>query len=354
MSALNTARSIIQHALLITSFVFVMMLCVDYLSALAGRLLQRGVTRLGWGQYLLCAFLGATPGCLGGFWVVSMYIQGGVSLGAVVATMIATSGDEAFVLMALVPTTALQLTAWLFLLGAIAGYLTDRLSGSATPAPAVPSAAEASPVDACCGAVPSCTSSPRQVLEQWRSCSWPRSLLSGVLLLLVTALLVGKIGPPPTQWSKALVWVTLLAVMGLASFAVATVPDDFLEERFWRGIALRHAPRLFLWTAGILGFLQILGPRLQLGESLARGQWAVLAVASLVGILPESGPHLVFVKLYADKLVPFSILLASSMVQDGHAMLPLLAHSRWTFLRVKAWNLLAGLLVGGCALWLGY
>ena len=50
--------------------------------------------------------------------------------------------------------------------------------------------------------------------------------------------------------------------------------------------------------------------------------------------------------LNSSGTVPFSILAASSAVQDGHGMLPLLAHSRRDFLKVKAMNLLFGLGTG--------
>ena len=57
-------------------------------------------------------------------------------------------------------------------------------------------------------------------------------------------------------------------------------------------------------------------------------------------------PHLIFVTLFAQGVVPFSVLAASSAVQDGHGMLPLLAESRREFVRVKAVNVLAGLVLG--------
>jgi len=45
----------------------------------------------------------------------------------------------------------------------------------------------------------------------------------------------------------------------------------------------------------------------------------VLASGTILGILSESGPHLMFVMTYARGLVPFSVLFTSSFVQDGHA-----------------------------------
>ena len=56
--------------------------------------------------------------------------------------------------------------------------------------------------------------------------------------------------------------------------------------------------------------------------------FATLMLAVLIGIIPESGPHLVFVSLFTKGAIPFSILPASSIVQDGHGMLPLLVVSK--------------------------
>jgi hypothetical protein len=72
--------------------------------------------------------------------------------------------------------------------------------------------------------------------------------------------------------------------------------------------------------------------------------------AALVGIIPESGPHLFYVTAYAKGLAPLSALVTSSIVQDGHGMLPLLAESRRAFLLVKGVNMLAGLLAGALLL----
>ena len=73
---------------------------------------------------------------------------------------------------------------------------------------------------------------------------------------------------------------------------------------------------------------------------------AILLVACLIGLIPESGPHLLFLTLFVENIIPFSTFLASSIVQDGHGMLPLLAKSRRDFLKVKAINLLVGFLTG--------
>ena len=66
---------VFRNTLMITTFVFIMMVWVDYLNVLTrGRLsasLQRGRGR----QYLISSFLGATPGCLGAFMNVSFFCR---------------------------------------------------------------------------------------------------------------------------------------------------------------------------------------------------------------------------------------------------------------------------------------
>ena len=76
----------------------------------------------------------------------------------------------------------------------------------------------------------------------------------------------------------------------------------------------------------------------------------MILLAALVGIIPESGPHLVFVTLYASGIVPLPVLLASCISQDGHASLPLLAESKKDFLLAKSVNLIVAIAVGFAAM----
>ena len=134
---------------------------------------------------------------------------------------------------------------------------------------------------------------------------------------------------------------------------MATVPDHFLQDHLWGHVALKHIPRIFAWTLGVLVCFAALGQFLDIETLVREYRSGVLAVAALVGIIPESGPHLIFVTLFSKGALPLSILVASSIVQDGHGMLPLLAESRRDFIRIKAVNLAVGLGVGAMLLWLG-
>jgi len=328
---------------MVTGFVLVMMLLIEYLNVLSAGEWQERLAEHVWGQYVLGAFLGAIPGCLGSFTAVAMYSHRVLTRGAVVATMIATSGDEAFVMLALFPGKALILTGVLFLYGLAVGALVDTASGRRrTSVPAV--CLEVHAADRC-----ECY--PRgRILEQWRHCSAARGTLAVALGLFLAAILTGQVGPAQWNWVRA----SLAAVSALALFIVATVPEHFLEEHLWRHVARKHAPRIFLWTLGALIAMHLLTNVLHLEPAIRSGKWAVLLIACLIGVIPESGPHLVFVTLFAQGVVPFSVLLASSAVQDGHGMLPLLAHSPREFVTVKAINFAAGLALGAGAMLLGW
>jgi hypothetical protein len=116
-----------KHALMISSFVLIMMLLIEYINVQTRGVWQQALRQSPRGQILLGAFLGAVPGCLGAFTVVSQYSHRALSFGALVAAMVATSGDESFVLFSMVPAQALWLTAILFLVALVAGWLIDRL-----------------------------------------------------------------------------------------------------------------------------------------------------------------------------------------------------------------------------------
>jgi len=72
----------------------------------------------------------------------------------------------------------------------------------------------------------------------------------------------------------------------------------------------------------------------------------VLFLAGLIGIIPESGPHMIFVMMFYKKVIPFSVFFTSCIIQDGYGMLPLLSHSVRVSFWVKMVNLVVGITIG--------
>lgn len=333
----------LTHAAMITAFVAVMMMAVEYLSVVTRGAFQRALMHSRWTQYVAAVLLGAVPGCLGSFTVVTLYAHRVLPLGAVVGAMIATSGDEAFVMFALFPAKALWLTLGLAALGLAVAPLVDLLAGRRPAAEPCPNLVVHD--EDLCHCFPGWL-----ILEQWRRPSPVRVALTAAMIAFVALVAAGVVGAGEWNWIR----VTLLLVGSFGAFVVGTVPDHFLQKHLWEHVARKHVPRVFAWTFGVLLVVAALGQLAPLESIVRESQWGVLAFAGLAGLVPESGPHLIFVTLFSDGQIPASILIANSIVQDGHGMLPLLADSRKDFLRIKAVNLGVGLVVGAALLAIGH
>lgn len=327
----------ITHAIMITGFVSIMMVVIEYLNIMSQGAWQRGLRGGRWRQYLLASFLGATPGCLGAFTVVSLYLHRQVTLGALVATMVATSGDESFVMLSMIPKQAPLVFIILIFIGLAAGFVTDAVFSEKMEKQAICHNEFDIHEEEICHCFPW-----GRLREQWAQCSSSRGILGSVLLVFLFAVVTGQIGPAVWNWIR----VTLVILSAVAIFIISTVPDHFLEEHLWNHVVRHHVPKVFLWTFGALLLMHTLVDHLHLEGWMQENQLIVLVVACLVGLIPESGPHLLFLTLFTENAIPFSIFLASSVVQDGHGMLPLLAESQKDFLRVKAINFVVGLLTG--------
>ncbi|MEJ2543989.1 MAG: putative manganese transporter [Calditrichaceae bacterium] len=329
---------IIIHALMITSFVFIMMLLIEYLNVLTKGSWQDSLKKSPWGQYILGGFLGAIPGCLGAFTVVSLYSHQVVSLGALIAAMIATSGDEAFVMFSMFPVKALWLTVSLFIIGMVSGYISDLIFKKQNKL--IDHLNHELPMhegeEAC-----HCFSG-KQFWPQLKNITFQRTLLISIFILFLFFLITGTIGSKEWDWKK----ITFASGALFGLFVVMTVPDHFIEEHLWIHVLKKHVPRIFLWTFGALLAIHFIEQYIHLDGWIRDNYFWVLSIAVLVGIIPESGPHLIFVTLFAYGSLPFSILMASSIVQDGHGMLPMLAVSRKGFVWVKVINMIVGFAVG--------
>jgi hypothetical protein len=326
----------LKQALMITSFVFVMMLIIEYLNVQTKGDWQNSLKKSRWIQYILSAFLGATPGCLGAFTVVTLYTHYIVSFGALVTVMIATSGDEAYVMLSLFPGKALLITLILFIVGIAAGLISDTLFKPGS----IMVKRLGHPLEF---HAEECICYPKgEILRQLKNLTLQRGVLIIVLVLFIAGLMFNQLGPSQWNWIK----ITFLIGSLLAVFMVVTVPEHFLEEHLWKHIAKVHIPRVFLWTFGALLLMHVFMDYFALGGWIKANYLTVMVIACLIGLIPESGPHMIFVTLFAEGVIPFGVLLASSVVQDGHGMLPLLAESKRGFISVKIVNLAVGLLVG--------
>jgi len=337
--------TIFKHALMISFFVFVMMLLVDFIdTASKGRM--TGIIKGSlWRQYTLTSFLGFTPGCLGAFMNVSLYVHGMISFGAIVGGMIATSGDEAFVMLAQFPDTALALFGLLFGFGIFFAWISDRIIPHLGFTPCE------SCLDANCEAcLPGAGIQeeigeifrPANFFENFRSLSFTRFLFLMLMASFLVLITTGTLGPSTWDWKRITFICLSLCTLGI----IMVCSEHYLESHIWDHVIKRHLFRVFLWSFGALLFVHRGLAFWNLDALIHEHMLLVLLIGALMGIIPESGPHLIFVMMYAQGLVPFSVLFTTSFVQDGHGMLPLLSFSLKDSILIKTFNLAFGITVG--------
>ena len=353
---LHLLLDVLRNSVLITGLVMIMMLMLEFVNLHShGRWFTR-LRQNRFGQVVLGAGLGIIPGCMGGFAAVSMFSHKLLGFGALVAMMIASSGDEAFVMLAMIPKQALPLMGVLFAVAVVAGLLVDRFTKTGKQEGCAEGYAIHHEDEAESGR------EEKPTLRNLRHASAERvALLLGVILFIV-ALAFGMLEHEHEQEAHTQLnifdekWINLVfaAVSLFVVWFIATAPEHVIKEHLWEHIIRKHFLSIFLWTFGALLVIQV-GLHYFDIEALISNNipWMIL-LAVLIGIIPESGPHLLFVTLFATGVVPFSVLLASSISQDGHASLPLLAESKRSFLKAKIINALVAAVCGFACYFIGF
>jgi hypothetical protein len=326
-----------KHALIITLFVMVMMLLIEYLTVQTRGKWSQPFEKNSFLQILFAAVLGIIPGCLGAFTAVTLYAHRLINFAALITAMIASSGDEAFVMIAMVPSKALLLFLILFCISLISGLILNLtpLGKSKMYLPVNHLILHQQDPDCTCF-------EPSLIIPQLKKMTFERAVLLAGGIIFTIFILSGDLGPENWNWSR----IIFLIIALIEVFISATVPGHFLTNHLWGHVIRRHFLKVFLWTFGAFVIIHIGLEFLNLEEWLGKNLILVLFIAVLIGIIPESGPHMIFITLFASGSIPLSILLANSIVQDGHGALPLLAESRKSFIYMKAVNIVVGLIAG--------
>ena len=420
----------LRNSVLITGIVIIMMMMIESFNLESHSRFFSRVKGSSFRQVLLAALLGSIPGCIGGFATVSLYSRRLLSFGALTAMMIASAGDEAFVMLAMMPDKALWIFALLFVIAVFSGIAIDwimksrnievchhepsvgchpepsvgchhdqsahchpeqsahchpeRSEGSGseqrktvtdsslplrmtapqikmTPQQIGPTAggkedAMAEKEEATAGGKEDAMAEKDGQDTERRSLTWQRLVLTGAIALFAIALAAGWMehdhAVPETgqihlnllsEWWMNLIFAILCIVMVVI---MCFRSDSFIKETLWHHVLQKHLPNIFAWTFGVLLAIGLLSEYIDLNTWVSDNPALMILLAVAIGIIPESGPHLIFVTLYASGLVPLPVLLASSISQDGHSSLPLLAEDKKSFAYAKLLNCLIALIVG--------
>jgi hypothetical protein len=343
---------LLNDTLWFLALAFVMLLWADYLNTLTHGRAAEHLKRHPSHQYISGTILGGLPGCFGSFINVSLYTHRLYSFGALLAGMIAATGDEGFFMLALFPQKALMLMISLAILGFSVGWIFDKL---------FPEFEKSSPLFhelPMHGEDHGHTHHHENKSGLSVSAQSLRWILSAVMLAVFAALVLGWIHHPEfvghtetesDHHERGETWFTAFALISSLWIFLKT-SDHYLEEHIWNHIIRHHLPKFALWTAGTLLLLKVGGHFVGLDSWLSQNPWQTLVFALLIGLLPVSGPHLTFAILFSQGTIPFSILIANSIVQEGHGILPLLPYPKRDAIVIKVVKLALGLLIGGLLL----
>ena len=378
--------------LAVTVFVAAMILLFSWLQFItAGRFVgwigeNRGL------QPLIGAMMGLTPGCGGAIIVMPMYARGYVTYGTVIATLIATLGDAAFVLIGavfqdssyLTPVIVVHTTS--FVVGVLWGYGVDLIEVTPTtplgrfgPKFGTDEPLGEEVAKAMEGKDSLIENLPREVPEGWGY----RVLHQGYRIWwLVTAvglclaiLLLGWYAQDP-EYSPELVWdpttrdgiVTWVGFIGsslsiilyvssknfFADDTEATIGDKLnsLDETLVHAASETAFVTFWVLIAYLVFEFGMLLAGIKESDMSENGSGAgAVLVAATIGLIPGCGPQIIAITAYVEGIISFPALVANAISQDGDALFPLLVRHKVASIWATIHTTLPAIIVGLVFLW---
>ena len=403
---LQTLYIILQQTLIITTLVIGMMMVIEFINVRTGGIWSKKLQKSPWIQILFAIVMGVIPGCLGTYTVVSLYVHRVVNFPALMAALISTTGDESFFMFSLFPEKALLIN--LIIIGisivvAVTLQLTmkNKYIGLQNKEMSFPIHENES-----CSHEHH-HHKHHSVRSNIKNISFVRALLItlslGVLFLVLSGVIDGShhlnllMGGQTeesvvhsfesqqdymttshqdcsdhhhchdahhhdeTEVHSSAVhahhnhdhggeadWIRIILIVLFVAILIINIvaEEHFLEEHMWQHVIKVHLPKIFLWTFGVILCLTILNNFVNIQDLIDSKPFIVLLLAILIGLIPQSGPHLIFLILFANGDLPLGIFLANCIVQDGHGALPLLAESRKAFFVSKGIKVAIAIILG--------
>jgi hypothetical protein len=252
--------------------------------------------------------MGATPGCGGAVVVVAAYSSGNVGFGAVVATLTATMGDAAFLLIAVKPEAAAVVLPLSFVVGVLSGWVVDLLvredlrADSSRQAMIAPLIGRTRPQDLA-----------------YLALAAP-GLVVGVAQLMQIE--IGTVLGLPVEW---------LALAGTAIGLViwATSPLKAMSHGGDSPVTRMAEETSFISVWVIAAYLAYEYAAVFMGLDLEAWFSAIAPllplIAIVIGFVPGCGPQVLVTTLYINGLIPFAALIGNAISNDGDALFPAIA-----------------------------
>jgi len=275
-------------------------------------------------QILIAAFLGGVPGCGGSIIVTTQYIKNNISFGALVATLTATMGDAAFLLIASNSKTALYVIGGGVIIGTITGYIVDALPNSKWIKK--DKRRQYKPDDR-----------SDALIDAWfwkgLDTIWMLLLIPGFTLTIANAMNVDI--DEVYSFISPHFGFDLSVFLGSLTLAIFFArpsennPMDLSCRKYVPMIRRIVAETSFVAAWVLLGFLiydiTIYVSGFDLKKLFATVAPIVPLIGVLIGWMPGCGPQIVVTTLYINGIIPFSALMGNAISNDGDALFPAIA-----------------------------
>jgi hypothetical protein len=336
-------------------------------------------------QPLVGALMGLTPGCGGAIVMMPLYLRGTVSFGTVVATLIATAGDSAFVILALAPKAAAYSYGLAFAAAVVFGYAIDQFGlGVGYVDNAVSQLSRPVADGGSSTSVLGRSSNPAHEYEGSapghshetgpdRESPILTPLSHGIhglwWLAAVAGLALGTTyllrGAPEVPLSTGISFSGLFTIVGITgttlSFYLYFVGRHYIGEGHVgrakdtfgsRYETFQHAAMetSFVTVWVLVAYLLYEYPVFLFNLDIAAIAAAAGILApiggALLGLIPGCGPQIVLASAYAQGGIPFSALTANAISQDGDALFPLIAIDKKAAIIASLYTTVPALVVG--------
>lgn len=275
------------------------------------------MSKSGHWQVPIAALLGALPGCGGAIIVMTRYTKGNLSFGAVLATLTATMGDAAFLLLAKEPATGLMVMATGLIVGTLSGYLVDFIHGTDFLR------ADANRSDT----MPDIS---RHSANPAMDRIWVVLFIPGIVIGVLTAfqidldavLATTQIEQPVTVFGF-ISGMLCLTMWVLPRFLNLTGPQD--SSILGRTITDTNFVTSWVIFAFLIFEVGIYLFDFNLHDLFAGVAFITPLIAILLGLLPGCGPQVIVTSLYLTGVIPLSAQLGNAISNDGDALFPAIA-----------------------------
>lgn len=277
-------------------------------------------------QVTIASALGSMPGCGGAIIVITQYVQGSYSFGAVVSVLTATMGDAAFLLLAVKPEMGVLVVAITFVIGIVSGLAVNRIHKNDFLRPEL----LAHKLTGCC------PSGETKLHKTGQTVFWQLLLVPASIVALLTAFQVDMDNVLGLSEGTFAIIGSVLAVTAVVLWATSRevtnyeslVSEDPKEKsaRLFHRIA---TDTNFVTSWVIIAFLAfellVFYGGFDLKTMFQTMPAFVPLIAVFVGMIPGCGPQIVTTSLYISGAVPFSAQLGNAISNDGDALFPAIA-----------------------------